>query len=503
MLLKNLILVLFVVFSASCQKKQTKTPNIILIVTDDQGYGDISAYGSPDVATPNIDKLKSESINLEDFQVSPTCAPTRAAMMSGKHPFKTGVTHTVLERERMALGITTLPEVLKKGGYITGLFGKWHLGDEKEYQPINRGFDEVFMHGAGGIGQTFVGSCADVPDNKYIDPIINHNGKFVQTKGFCTDIFFTQTLSWVKENATKKKPFFAYLATNAPHGPFIAPDSYKEKFKKKKYPKSAQGFYGMIENIDDNMGILLKKLNDWGIADNTVLIFMSDNGKTTGGANKVHGKTYNAGLKGFKGSVNEGGTKVPFFIRWPKHFTAGQKIDVLLNHYDILPTLAEIAGVDISNLKDLDGRSFLAHLKSKKTNTEDRYRFFHTGRWPIDATNIPNELLRKKWIGTPETSKPENSKYKKCAVRNQRFRLVNNVELYDIINDPGETKNIISEHPDVVAKMRTAYDEWWKNVKPYMINENLPLATEKPYWVNYNKQKESGQIREWIKPDIE
>jgi arylsulfatase len=397
--LKSLSVLFIFLFCMACTHKNN-TPNIILIMTDDQGYGDISAHGSPDVSTPNMDKLKSQGISLEDFQVSPTCAPTRSAIMTGRHPFKNGITHTILERERMAVGISTLPEVLKRGGYTSGIFGKWHLGDEPEYQPGSRGFNEVFIHGAGGIGQAYAGSCADAPGNKYFAPTIKHNGTFVKTKGYCTDIFFTQALSWIKQKANEDKPFFAYIATNAPHGPFIAPEEYKEKFIKQNNPKKAQGFYGMIENVDDNLGLLMEKLNAWDIADNTILIFMSDNGKSGGGKNNVHGPTYNAGMKGMKSSPDEGGTRVPFFIRWPNEFNAGEKVDVLLNHYDILPTFAEIAGIDISDIPDLDGQSFLPFLRNTAHKWDNRYRFVHCGRWPLNPKNTDNQKIRKRWGGT-------------------------------------------------------------------------------------------------------
>jgi len=478
-------------------------PNIILVMTDDQGYGDISAHGSPDVFTPNMDKLKSQSISLEDFQVSPTCAPTRSAIMSGRHPFKNGITHTILERERMALGLTTLPQVLKRGGYTSGIFGKWHLGDEKEYQPDSRGFDEVFIHGAGGIGQAYAGSCADVPDNGYFNPVIKHNGVFVKTEGFCTDVFFTQALSWIKQKSSAEEPFFAYITTNAPHGPFIAPEKYKQKFIDQSYPEDAQGFYGMIENVDDNLGVLMDKLDAWGIADNTILIFMTDNGKTYGGYNTVHGETYNAGMRGFKGSVYEGGTRVPFFIRWPKVFKQGQEIDVMLNHYDILPTFAEIANIDISDIPDIDGKSFYPFLMNDSTHSEDRFRFFHGGRWPLNPENISGQDGTDRWVGTEETSNPDNSKYKKFAVRNERYRFVNNSELYDLSHDPGETSNIAEEHPELIAEMRAAYDAWWMEVRPLMVNENAPLADEKPFWVEYQKQEDSSGIKDWVKPELE
>lgn len=486
-----------------CNKK-TVAPNIILIMTDDQGYADISAHGSPDVFTPNMDKLKSQSISLEDFQVSATCSPTRAAIMSGMHPFKNGVTHTVLERERMALGITTLPEILKKGHYSTGIFGKWHLGDESEYQPENRGFEEVFIHGGGIIGQTFPGSSADVPDNSYFNPIMKHNGTFVQTKGFCTNVIFEQTLSWIKNKSKEDKPFFAYLATNAPHVPFIAPEKYKEKFIEQGYPKKAQGYYGMIENIDDNLGILMEKLNAWGIADNTILIFMTDNGKTTGGHNNIHGKTYNAGMKGFKGSPHEGGTRVPFFIRWPNKFESGRKVDALLNHYDILSTLADIANIDISDISNIDGQSFLPYLEDSTYRAKDRYRFIHSGRWKLNPNNnIFGVEVGKRFTGTEENSNPLNSKYKKFAVRNEKYRFVNNNELYDIQNDPGEQINTFSDNPEIVEQMRTVYNEWWNEVQPYLINEKTPLLKEKPYWVEFKKQKESEGIKDWITPNLD
>ncbi|EPR71676.1 Arylsulfatase [Cyclobacterium qasimii M12-11B] len=491
------------IFGCKQDEQEPLPPNIILVMTDDQGYGDISANGSPDVSTPNMDRLKLQSISLEDFQVSPTCAPTRSAIMSGRHPFKNGITHTILERERMALGFTTLPQVLKRGGYTSGIFGKWHLGDEQEYQPDSRGFDEVFIHGGGGIGQAYPGSCADVPDNEYFDPVIKHNGTFVKTEGFCTDVFFTQALSWIKEKSSSEEPFFAYIAANAPHGPFVAPEEYKKKFIDQGYPTDAQGFYAMIENVDHNLGILMDKLDAWGIADNTILIFMSDNGKTYGGYNIVHGETYNAGMKGFKGSLYEGGSRVPFFIRWPNHFNKGQEVDVMLNHYDMLPTFAEIANIDISDIPNLDGKSFLSYLKNDTIESEDRLRFFHGGRWPLNPKNISDPEGTDHWVGTAETSNPDSSKYQKFAVRNEQYRFVNNSELYDLFSDPGETQNIIEEHPELVNQMRGSYEEWWSEVRPYMVNEEVPLAKEKPFWVDFEKQKDTEGIKNWVKPDLD
>jgi len=499
-IVKSLVVIFLPVLLFACTEKP-KSPNIVLVMTDDQGYADISAHGSPDVLTPNMDKIRSQGISLEDFQVSPTCAPTRSALLTGRHPFKNGITHTILERERMALGITTLPEVLKRGNYTSGIFGKWHLGDETEYQPENRGFDEVFIHGAGGIGQAYPGSCADAPGNKYFDPLIKHNGIFVKTSGFCTDVFFAQAISWIKKKSSEDQPFFAYIVTNAPHGPFIAPDKYKEKYTALGYPKSAQGFYGMVENIDYNFGLLIDKIDELGIADNTVLIFMSDNGKTSGGRNTVHGETFNAGMKGFKGGVHEGGTRVPFFIRWPGKFVAGRKVDDLQNHYDILPTLADIANIDISDIQGMDGRSFLPYLEDESFKASDRYRFVHVGRWPLHPDNLYDLEVGKNWTKTEELSNPDNSKYRNYAVRNEQYRFVNDSELYDLYVDPGQTINIAAEQPDVIEQMRSAYDLWWTEVRPFMVNENVQLSKEKPYWVEYKKQEETRGIKDWNIPD--
>jgi len=494
-------MILFLAILYACKQKPKK-PNIILILTDDQGYADISAHGSPDVSTPNMDKLKSQSISLNDFHVSPTSAPTRSAILTGRHPFRNGITHTILERERLAPGITTLPEVLKRKDYVTGIFGKWHLGDEPEYQPENRGFDEVFIHGGGGIGQAFPGSCADVPDNSYFNPVIKHNGTFVKTSGFCTNVFFAQSLSWIKEQSQAKKPFFAYIATNAPHGPFLAPEKYKKKFINQGYPVNAQGFYGMIENIDDNLGILLDKLDQWGIADNTILIFMSDNGKTYGGQNEVHGETYNAGMRGFKGSVYEGGTRVPFFIRWPGKFEAGKEVNVLLNHYDILPSFADILDIDITDIENLDGSSFLPFLINDSIQAKNRYRIAHKGRWPLNPDNINNQETAQQWIGTAESSNPRNYKFKGFSIRDERYKLVNNSELYDLLKDPGEQINIISEHAEKAIGMKKIYEKWWENIIPFLVNENVPLAKEKPFWTEYYAQKDSIGIKDWIIPDL-
>ena len=397
--MKNGLIILTAALLIFSSCTSNNTPNIILVMTDDQGYGDLSVHGSPDVLTPNIDLLHEQSIRITDFQVSPTCAPTRSAIMTGRAPFNNGVTHTINERERMTLKAYTLAQLLSDNGYSTGIFGKWHLGDEEAYQPDMRGFKRMFIHGAGGIGQSYNCSCADAPGNSYFDPIVKDNSLFVKTEGFCSDVFFDEAMRWIKGNADNKQPFFAYIVTNAPHSPYLAPDSFKQKFAEDGYGSSAQGFYGMVENIDYNMGRLTANLDEWNLADNTILIFMTDNGKALStDRGRPDGQTlkqYNAGMHGYKGTTYEGGTHVPFFIRWPDQWEGGIDIPQMANHFDIFPTLAEITGAPIPADKILDGKSLLPLILNPDVDWPDRYRVFHQGRWPIGAE--PDSSLRCSW----------------------------------------------------------------------------------------------------------
>jgi len=461
-------------------------PNIILVMTDDQGYGDLSCHGHPFLKTPNLDKLHSQSTRFTDFHVSPTCAPTRSALMSGRAPFKNGVTHTILERERMTLNAVTIAEVLKKAGYQSGIFGKWHLGDADPYQPDNRGFDETFIHGAGGIGQNFPGTQGAVPGTSYFDPFIKHNGRIVKTKGYCTDVFFDQAMAWIKQCRDKKQPFFAYIPTNAPHGPFIVAEEYSKPFEDKVKDKNTRAFFGMIVNIDDNMGRLMAKLDEWDMADDTLLIFMTDNGSAKGS------RIYNAGMKGGKGSVNQGGARVPLFLRLPGRIKAGQDIDHLARHVDMFPTLAAFAGAELPKNVDLDGRSLVPLIENPKAKWQDRHTFFHQGRWAKAGA-------AGRW--SKGNSNPDDYQHQRFAVRNERWRLVGKA-LYDLDADPGETTNVIDQHPKVAARMLKAYDAWWKEVRPLMVNEDAPLDTGKPFIELYEKQKAAGGIPNWRKPKL-
>jgi arylsulfatase A-like enzyme len=466
-------------------------PNVILMITDDQGYGPVGRHGHPWIQTPCLDELYDSSLRFTRFLVSPTCAPTRSALMTGRHPMRNGVTHTILERERMTLDATILPQVLKARGYTSGIFGKWHLGDEQPYQPDQRGFDEAFIHGAGGIGQAYACSCADAPNNKYFDPVIRHNGSFVRTKGFCTDIFFTAAMGWIQQVKDRDEPFFAYITTNAPHGPFIAPPKNVKRFTDLGFGETQAGFYGMIENIDENVGRLLRQLEDWQLMEDTLIIFMSDNGMTGGGSGRgVMGhlpdgtpmSPYNAGMKGLKGSADEGGVRVPFFVRWDGRIQPGRDVDRIAAHIDVLPTLAALADAELPE-GQVEGRSLLPLIEDPQTKWPDRYLFTHRGRWKTGE-------------------EPNLHQWKGFAVRNQRYRFVDNQALYDMQEDPGQTTNVIDQHPDLVDQMRGVYDAWWKQTRPMMVNESAPMSPIRPFHEWYHQQEQTTGIPDWKPPQL-
>ncbi|CAA6692472.1 arylsulfatase [Lentimonas sp. CC10] len=471
--------------------KESK-PNIILVMTDDQGMGDLACLGNPILETPNIDKFYEESTRFTDFQVSPACAPTRAAIMSGRHEFRVGITHTILMRERMALDLFTLPQALQSAGYATGIFGKWHLGDEEPYLPHSRGFQESLIHGAGGIGQVRFGDFPPNGENTYYDSVLLHNNEIVQTKGYCTDLFFDAGLSWIKQQITAEQPYFAYISTNAPHTPNIAPEKYTKRFEDMGWelnPKNGPaGRFGMIENIDENFGRMMEKLEAWGALDNTLIIFMTDNGMShvEGKKNGEITPFYTAGLKGKKCTPYEGGTHVPAFWYWKGVLGEGVDIDALTAHIDMYQTFCELTGVQLpEQMQELDGRSLLPLLENPESEWGDRELFVHVGRWS------ENQRVAKD---------AESAKFINCAVRTDRWRFVNNKELYDISVDPGETTDVSANYPEVIDQIRKSYDAWWKKTVPLMVNEGLstPGAKKKhPLAERYKEQLSQGDIPEW------
>jgi arylsulfatase len=438
--------------------------------------------------------MHGESVRLTEFHASPTCAPTRAALMTGRHEFRSGVTHTIFERERLALSATTLPQILKTAGYTTGIFGKWHLGDEDAYQPEKRGFDRVFIHGGGGIGQSYPGSCGDAPGNTSFDPVIKSDGTFVKTKGYCTDVFFDAALDWIDMKRKADAPFFCYVATNAPHAPYDCPPGSDEPYvarleaagiKNENQRAEIAKFYGMIENIDSNVGRLLAKLDTWGIAEDTLVVFTTDNGTAAG-----H-DVYNAGMRAHKGSPYRGGTRVPSFWRWKGGLPAGMDMPSLVAHIDVLPTLCDIAAVEIPPpvAEKVEGRSFAPLLRGARIAWPDRPLVTHVGRW--------------------DRGKAAESAYRNCRIREGQWSLVNVKnrpdawELYDIAADPGEQTDVAQEHPDIVARLAAEYDAWWQSVQPDLVNEDLDGPSENPFRKAYDRQfappptLDPVQMNEW------
>ena len=405
-------------------------PNVVIVITDDQGYGDLACHGNPIIKTPHIDKLYSESTVFTDYHVAPTCSPTRAALLTGHWTNRTGVWHTIMGRSMIRENEVTLGQHFSKD-YATAMFGKWHLGDNYPYRPEDRGFEEVYRHGGGGVGQT-----PDVWDNAYFDGSYFHNQKIVPAKGFCTDVFFEQANKFITNAAKKDEPFLAYISLNAPHGPLHCPQKYLDLYKDQNDKIAA--FFGMITNIDDNVGKTRKLLSDLGIADNTIFVFTTDNGTASGA------KVFNAGMKGKKGSAYDGGHRVPMFIHWPAQgINKHRKIDTLTHAIDFVPTLMDVCQIPNTAQVKFDGTS-LKDLIDPDTDVEWEDRFIIT-----DSQRIVDP---KKW--------------RQSAVMSQQYRLINGKELYDIKADPGQKKNIAKDHPEQVEKMRAFYEAWWTELKP-------------------------------------
>ncbi|WP_145062673.1 arylsulfatase [Adhaeretor mobilis] len=406
-------------------------PNVMLVITDDQGYGDLGCHGNPVLKTPNIDSLYAQSARFTDFHVSPTCSPTRGALMSGHYSNRAGTWHTIMGRSILFEGETTLGEAFSSGGYATGMFGKWHIGDNYPYRPEDRGFGTVVRHGGGGIGQT-----PDVWDNAYFDDSYFCNGQIEKRHGYCTDVFFDETKKFIQGAVAEGKPFFAYLSTNAPHGPMLCPEEFSAPYREQVGEKQAV-FFGMIANIDKNVGELRAWLKNEGLAENTIFIFMTDNGTAAGA--RIH----NAGMRGGKGSQFEGGHRVPLFIHWPEGgIDKPVDIDRLSAHIDVLPTLQELCGLPEQEDYEIDGVSLMPLLKDPQADWPDR----------VIVTDSQRVLDPKKW--------------KNCSTMTQRWRLVNGKGLYEIAKDPGQKHDVSKEHPQVVEKLRAAYEDWWQSLQP-------------------------------------
>ena len=416
---------------------QSVRPNIVFVITDDQGYGDIGRHGNPVLKTPHMDALHDQSLRLTNYHVSPTCAPTRSALMTGRYTNLVGPWHTIQGRSILHHDEITMADCFRASGYRTGIFGKWHLGDNYPCRPQDRGFEETVVIGGGGIWQT-----PDHFGNDYFDDTYLRNGKPEKFKGFCTDVFFREAQRFIADSVAMKKPFFCYLPTNAPHGPMWAPAANAGHYEN--VPGLAEpGFYGMIENIDENLGRLRKYLETSGLAENTIFIFTTDNGSASGF------RVFNAGMRGNKGSAYDGGHRVPFFLHWPRGgFSTNRPIDALTAHIDILPTLLAMTGVKRPKGRPLHGRSLTPLFKN--ANWAERSIVVDSQR--------EEQLL----------------KWRQAAVMTQEWRLVSpgpgggdaepKLELFAMRVDAGQRTDVAAKHPEVVARLRRDYEDWWRLV---------------------------------------
>ncbi|MEO9479382.1 MAG: arylsulfatase [Maribacter dokdonensis] len=449
--------VLVLIFS-SCKDRNTvekkkandfERPNVIFIITDDQGYGDVGFHGNTIIKTPNIDALAAKSTELTNFHVGTTCAPSRAGLMTGRNSNRNNAWHTIGGCSILNEEEQTISEVFQENGYATAMFGKWHLGDNYPFRPHDRGFDNALYHGGGGVGQT-----PDYWNNDYFDDTYFRNGIPEKFEGYCTDVWFNETIKYIEDQADK--PFFAYLALNAPHGPFNVPQEYLDMYADANLTDTQKRFYGLISNVDDNIGKLFKYLETSGKLENTILIFTTDNG-TAAGIGKKNGLTtgYNANLRGTKSSPYEGGHRVPFLIHWPKGNITSKnqkKSNDLVAHVDILPTFATLCKLEYTPKNYLDGTD-VSQVFQSNTKLEDRMLVVDTQRlqWP---------------------KKDRNS----CVMQGE-WRLVNGDELYNIETDISQTENLSDKFPERVKNMQVFYDEWWKSTEADMHYASIPLNT--------------------------
>jgi len=450
----SIILILAALFALSgCIKDQTLFhPNVILIITDDQGYGDLGVTGNPHVKTPNIDKLAGESIRFNQFYVSPVCAPTRASLMTGRYSLRTGIKDTNNGGARMAATEITIAEMLQKTGYKTGIFGKWHLGDNYPFRPMDQGFDVSTIHLSGGMGQPGDITTFFRRDSSYFDPILWCNGEKKSYSGYVSDIFTNEAIEFIEKN--QHVPFFCYLSYNAPHTPLLVPEEYYNIFKdidpssgfeNNGYPitemseqdkEAARKVYAMVTNIDDNIGRLLYTLNELDIAENTLVIFMTDNGPAQ--------LRYNAGMRGRKSDVYRGGIRVPFFWKMPALFGGNRTVETVTAHIDLLPTLSELCNAEMPDDRIIDGKSFLPLLNNENAVAfEDRSLFFY---WTRRAPELYNNIALQK------------GPYKLIGNVNFDAQL-EDYELFNIHDDEYEQQNIIASNITMAAGMKSELDQ--------------------------------------------
>jgi arylsulfatase A-like enzyme len=434
-----------------------RRPNVLVVLADDLGWADLSCHGHPILRTPHLDRLHSQSTRLTDFHVSPTCSPTRAALLTGLHEFRCGVTHTTEGRHVLRSGLPTLPELMVATGYQTALFGKWHLGDNRPLTPEERGFQHALWHGGGIIGAT-----PDWWGNTYFDPVLRSNGAWKKHRGYSADIFFSEAANWIE--VTRTKPFFCLVAPNTPHVPNQVEDAYAAPYRNHGVDPETAKYYGMIANLDENIGRLLARIEACDLTRDTIVIFLSDNGPVQGL------RYFTGGLKGAKKTVDENGTRAPCFIRWPGRLGAGRNITALTAHFDLLPTLADLCG--FASPSNLDGRSLAPHLLDGAEGwTDDRLLFHHLGRWPSGSDLAV--------AGRQD-----------CAVRSARWRLVDHTALFDLSKDPGQTTDVAAKYPDIVTGLRLRYDSWWASL-------GTSLSQIQSLCIGHDQKPETLTCQDW------
>jgi len=438
----------------SLAQSDTPHPNIILVIVDDAGLGDLG-INNPIVQTPYLDEFAKNTINFTNFHVDPTCSMTRAALMTGQHSLKAGVWHTVMGRHLLADQHVTLPEVLKQIGYNTAIFGKWHLGDNYPFRPQDQGFDHVLIHGGGGVGQS-----PDYWGNTQFDDVYLLNGDAKKYSGYATDVWFDEAISFMTQSSTTDDPFFMYLATNAPHVPYRAPDDEVAAYKARGLPDDMALFYAMMTNIDSNMGRLIQAVSDQGLSTNTVIIFMGDNGSSL--AMHADGEPYNwlndatisqfeftkkslnNDMRGGKVSVYDGGHRVPFFLSIPD-YDGAKTVDTLTAHIDVMPTLLDL----IRHPKELSHQPFdgtsLMPLITDSEPFVDRAIVVTNQRILQPNKSRPFAVMDGDWRYVKATDGPE-------------------VELFDVGSDPRQQNNLIKSFPDRAKAMSAIYDSWWENI---------------------------------------
>jgi arylsulfatase A-like enzyme len=435
----NAFIVLLATLSAAAA--EPARPNVVVLITDDQGIGDVGLHGNDQIRTPHLDRFAREGVRLTRFYVNPVCAPTRASLMTGRDYYRTGVIHTSRGGALMHGDEVTAAEMLAASGYRTGIFGKWHLGDNYPMRPEDQGFHESLVHRSGGITQT--------PDTEatYFEPVLYRNGQRQSVKGYCTDLFFDAALQFIEQN--HQQPFFVYLATNAPHTPLEVDEKLVEPYRAKGLDDTTAKVYAMVKNIDTNFGRLIKRLEELKLRDNTLVIFLTDNGP------QQERYTYN--LRGRKTMTYEGGIRVPSFWQWPAKLPGGRQIDRPAAHIDVLPTLIEVCGVQEQPTRKLDGRSLWPLLTGRAENWPQRTLFFqcHRGLAPKPYQNCAAVGERFKMVGYPGTFNRADFEPSSQPV----------VELYDLENDPGEQHDVGSKFPEELARLRAAYEGWFRDVE--------------------------------------